>query len=189
MLRAVLSIAFVLLGATAAQATVIITFYAHHLGSKGFWVEFPHAYVTLNGTTDVGGLPVKANFGFTPPVVGPGALFGWVEGAVVGADDDYVAKDTPAFSLPLTDQQYATVLAVADKWRKFPQPSYEIDQRNCVLFVKDVAASLGLAVSDDPKFVREPALFMADLKARNGALIARAHGGGVPVVAARTSSP
>jgi hypothetical protein len=174
-LRALLAIAFQLLGATGAYAAVTIAFYAHHLGSRGLWVEFPHAYVTLNGTTEVGALPVKGNFGFTPRVVGPDVFFGWTNGVVIGADDKYVAKDTAAFSMPLTDKQYATVLAVAQRYRDYPEPSYEIDQRNCVLFVKDVAAALGLSVSDDPKFVREPELFMADLRERNVGLIARAN--------------
>lgn len=171
--RALLAIAFSLLCAGGAQAAVTISFYAHHLGSKGLWVEFPHAYVTLTGTPDAGGPAVKANFGFTPPVVGPGVLFGWTDGVVIGADDAYVAKDTPYLTLPLTDQQYAAVLAVADRYRNYPQPSYEIDKRNCVLFVKDVASTLGLSVSDDAKFVREPEQFMADLKARNTDFVAR----------------
>jgi hypothetical protein len=186
--RALLAIALLLLGATGAQAAVTIAFYAHHLGSKGLWVEFPHAYVTLTGTTEVGALPVKANFGFTPPVVGPDVLFGWVNGVVVGADDDYVAKDTPVFAMPLSDKQYAAVLAVADRWRSYPQPSYEIDKRNCVLFVKDVAAALGLAVSDESKFVREPALFLADVKARNEEAIARANAGPAVAVAVKPAA-
>jgi len=171
--RALLAIALALLCANGAHAAVTISFYAHRLGSKGLWVEFPHAYVTLTGTPNAGGPAVKANFGFTPPVVGPGVLFGWTDGVVIGADDAYVAKDTPYLTFPLTDKQYATVLAVAARYRNYPQPSYEIDKRNCVLFVKDVASSLGLSVSDEAKFVREPELFMADLKERNADAVAR----------------
>lgn len=116
---------------------------------------------------------MKANFGFTPPVVGPDVLFGWVNGAVIGADDAYVAKDTPYLTFPLTDKQYAAVLSVVERYRSYLQPSYEIDKRNCVLFVKDIALTLGLSASDDAKFVREPEMFMADLKERNAAFVAR----------------
>ena len=179
--RALLAIAFALLCANGAHAAVTISFYAHHLGSKGLWVEFPHAYVTLTGTPDAGGPAVKANFGFTPPVVGPGVLFGWTDGVVIGADDAYVAKDTPYLTFPLSDKQYAAVLAVAERYRSYPQPSYEIDKRNCVLFVKDVAGTLGLSVSDDTKFVREPEMFMADLRARNVEFIARLNAPAVQV--------
>ncbi len=166
-----------------AHAAVTISFYAHQLGSKGMWVEFPHAYVLLVGTPDAGGAPVKANYGFTPPVVGPSILFGRVDGEVVSVDDDYIAKDKPAFSFPLTDKQYAAVLAVVARWRNAPQPSYDLDTHNCVLFVKDVAAAIGLATSADDPFVRDPAGFLADLKSRNQAFLARSAGpGSAPAV-------
>lgn len=157
--------------AVPAGAAVTISFYAHKLGNKGLWVEFPHAYVTLVGT--VGNAPVKANFGFTPPVVGPSVLFGKVDGVVIGADDAYVAKDTPVFSFPLTDRQYAAVLAVAERWRSAKQPSYDIDSRNCVTFVRDIAAALGMTTTDDATFIRDPAGFLADLKSRNQAFLGR----------------
>lgn len=48
--RKLLATAVALLCASGAQAAVTISFYAHHLGSKGLWVEFPHAFVTLTGT-------------------------------------------------------------------------------------------------------------------------------------------
>jgi len=156
-----------------AQAAVTISFYAHQLGSKGMWVEFPHAYVTLTGTPDAGGAPVKVNYGFTPPVVGPSILFGRVDGEVVSVDDTYIAKDSPYFSFALTDKQYAAVLAEVDRWRNAPQPSYDLDTHNCVMFVKAVAATVGLATSTDDPFVRDPAAFMTDLKNRNMAFLAR----------------
>jgi hypothetical protein len=171
-------VAFVFLAAAApAQASVVITFYAHHLSSVGFWVEFPHAYVTLTGTTVTGALPVKANFGFTPPVVTPAILLGPVNGEVVSAKDDYIAADRPKFSFALTDKQYAAVLAVVDKWRSRPQPSYELDTHNCVTFVKEIAVAVGLEVSDDARFVRNPSDFLDDVRARNGVFLARANGG------------
>jgi hypothetical protein len=168
--------ALVLVATTPAHASVVISFYAHHLSSAGFWIEFPHAYVTLVGATDTGALPVKANFGFTPPVVTPAILLGPVDGAVVSARDAYIAADRAKFSLPLTDGQYAAVLAVVDKWRSRPQPSYELDTHNCVTFVKDIAAAVGLEVSDDERFVRDPNAFLDDVKARNTAFLARANG-------------
>jgi hypothetical protein len=170
--------ALIFLAASApARAAVVISFYAHHLSSAGFWVEFPHAYVTLVGTTEVGTLPVKANFGFTPPVVTPAILLSRVEGAVVSAKDDYIAADQPKFSFPLTDKQYGAVLAVVERWRTAPQPSYEIDTHNCVIFVKEIAVAVGLAVSDDQRFVREPNDFLDDVRTRNAAFLTRVNGG------------
>jgi hypothetical protein len=166
-----------LAAAPPAQAAVVISFYAHHLSSAGFWVEFPHAYVTLTGTTETGALPVRANFGFTPPVVTPAILLGPVDGEVVSAKDDYIAADRPKFSFALTDKQYAAVLAVVDKWRSRAQPSYEIDTHNCVTFVKEIAVAVGLEVSDDARFVRNPNDFLDDVKARNAGFLARSAGG------------
>lgn len=172
--RKLIGAALVLLCLAApAQAAVTIAFYAHQLGSKGIWVEFPHAYITLNGQPDAGGQTIKANYGFTPPVVGPSILFGRVNGEVIGADDAYVAKDTPAFSFPLTDKQYVAVIDVIKRWQNAPQPSYDLDTHNCVIFVKEIAAAVGLTTTPDDPFVRDPAAFMADLKARNTAFLER----------------
>ena len=170
MVRAIFALA---LGVVPAEAAVTISFYAHQLGSRGVWVEFPHAYVALSGTPDAGGAQVKDNYGFTPPVVGPSILFGRVDGAVVAVDDAYMAKDRPAFSLALTDRQYAAVLAVVERWREARQPSYDLDTHNCVIFVKEVAAAVGLATGVDDPFVRDPAGFLADLGSRNLAFLAR----------------
>jgi hypothetical protein len=162
--------------AAPAHAAVTIAFYAHQLGSKGIWVEFPHAYITLNGRPDAGGQTVKANYGFTPPVVGPSILFGRVNGAVIAADDAYVAKDTPVFSFPLTDKQYVAVIDVIKRWQDAPQPSYDLDTHNCVIFVKEIASAVGLATAEDNPFVRDPAKFLADLKSRNETALARLAG-------------
>ncbi len=85
----------------------------------------------------------------------------------------YIDGAVRRFSLTLTDAQYRAVLAVADKWRNWPQPSYDIDEHNCVLFVKDLAQTVGLTVSDDPKFVRDPIGFLGDVAARNATLLAQ----------------
>jgi hypothetical protein len=39
----------------------------------------------------------------------------------------------------------ASVIAVAERWRRLPQPSYELWSQNCVVFVAQIAARLGLA--------------------------------------------
>ena len=162
-----------LLLAAPAHAAVTIAFYAHQLGSKGIWVEFPHAYITLNGRADAGGPVIKGNYGFTPPVVGPSILLGKVDGEVIGADDAYVAKDTPVFSFPLTDKQYVAVIGVITRWQHAPQPSYDLDTHNCVIFVKEIAAAVGMTTTDDTTFVRDPAGFLADLKSRNATFLER----------------
>ncbi len=58
------------------------------------------------------------------------------------------------------------------RWRNWPQPSYDIDARNCVIFVKEVAQAVGLQVSDEKGFVRAPIEFLIDVAQRNAAFLA-----------------
>ena len=154
--------------ALGARAEVMLTFYSHHFGTYGFGVTFPHAYVRLGGTT-ADGKPVKANFGFTAQTISPSILWDSVEGYVISMPDDYIAMSQPHLSLPISDEQYRSVLAVVDRWRKYPQPSYTLDTRNCVTFVKEIALALQLPASSDAKFIRSPKEFLEDLQLRTSA--------------------
>jgi hypothetical protein len=80
--------------------------------------------------------------------------------------DDYIAMSQPHLSLPISDEQYRSVLAIVDRWRKYPQPSYSLDKRNCVTFVQEIAIALKLPASNDPKFIRSPKEFLEDLQLR-----------------------
>jgi len=152
--------------ASGACAEVTLTFYSHHLGTYGFGIAFPHAHVVVTGTTAADGKPVKANFGFTAETISPSILWDWVEGAVVSMPDDYIAMSQPHLSLPISDEQYRAVLAVVDRWRKYPQPSYNLDTHNCVTFVREIAIALRLPASNNVKFVRSPKEFLEDLRSR-----------------------
>jgi hypothetical protein len=89
-----------------------------------------------------------------------------VEGAVLSMPDDYIATTKPHLSLPISDEEYRAVLAIVERWRKYPQPSYNLDTHNCVTFVKEIAIALGLPASNDVKFVRSPKEFLEDLQLR-----------------------
>ena len=77
--------------------------------------------------------------------------------------------------MPISDAQYRAVRAVVQRWDQHPQPSYQLDQHNCVIFVKEIAQAVGLTASDDQKFVRNPSEFLDDLEQRNASLIAQAN--------------
>jgi hypothetical protein len=152
--------------ASGACAEVTLTFYSHHFGTYGFGIAFPHAHIGLSGTTEADAKPVKANFGFTAQTISPSILWESVEGAVLSMPDDYMARGQPHLSLPISDEQYRAVLAVVDRWRKYPQPSYNLDKHNCVTFVKEIAIALRLPASNNVKFVRSPKEFLEDLQMR-----------------------
>jgi hypothetical protein len=169
--RLALAAAVLLLLCAQAQAQIVLTFYSHKLNLHGLYLNFPHGFITLSGTTS-DGHAVKANFGWTPPAVTPAILWGKVDGEIAVADDAYVAEGVRHFSLVISDDKYRAVLALVQTWRGYKQPAYDLDDRNCVSFVKAVAVTVGLAVSDDAKFTREPSEFLDDLAARNAPLIA-----------------
>jgi hypothetical protein len=89
-----------------------------------------------------------------------------VEGYVISMPDDYMAMSQPHLSLPISDEQYRSVLALVDRWRKYSQPSYNLDSKNCVTFVKEIAMALRLPASNDAKFIRDPRGFLEDLQLR-----------------------
>lgn len=151
-----------LLLAAPALAAVRIDFY-----SRDTDVRFPHALVALQGTT-ADGAPIDANYGFTPYSLTPLALLGPVDGHVVSVEPDYLLRARLHFSMVLDDDEYARVMAVVERWRARPQPSYSLDTANCVTFVAEIAAALGLDVSDLARFVRRPTSFLRAAAARNG---------------------
>jgi len=161
-----LTVLFFFALATGASAEVTLTFYSHHFGTYGLNVTFPHAYITLSGKAGADAKPVKANFGFTAQTISPSILWDSVEGYIISMPDDYIAMSKRHFSIPISDQQYRSVLALVERWRKYPQPSYSLDTRNCVTFVKEIAIALGLPASNDAKFIRSPKEFLEDLQLR-----------------------
>jgi hypothetical protein len=151
----------------SASAAIEISFYSKDMASS-----FPHAYIRLTGTNDRTGQPIDVNYGFTPVSLGPGILFGSVRGMIESAGPEYIARSDRHFSLALTDEQYAEVVAIVDKWRDAPQPSYRLNGRNCVDFVADVATALGLQAPVIPKLMKKPKSYLDRITELNSDLIA-----------------
>lgn len=150
----------------AARAAVEIHFYSKDLGAS-----FPHAFVRLTGTVDSTGEQLDTNYGFTAVNVSPAVLMGPVAGKIQTVDPPYVARSLKHFSLPLSEEQYRSVLAVVERWRTTPQPSYRLNSRNCVFFVAEVAAALGLQAPPAPRLMKKPKSFLQKVTTDNSALI------------------
>lgn len=144
-------------------AVVQITFYSH----EGNGQYFPHAFVTLRGVDDRTRRRVDLSYGFTTPHAGLHVLSGPVTGMLELVQPDYIAGSTPHFSMPLSGAQVAGVIAVAERWRHLPQPSYELWSQNCVVFVAQVAARLGLAADLPSELVTKPSGFLDYLTRNN----------------------
>jgi hypothetical protein len=158
--------------AATAQAQIEIAFYSKDMASS-----FPHAYVRLTGTDEQTGKTIDTNYGFTPVSLGPGVLWGNVRGMIETASPVYVSRSDRHFAMKLSDAQYHMVLGIVDKWRNARQPSYNLNQRNCITFVAEVAIALGLNAPVIPKLMKKPKSYLNQITALNEAAILRWPGG------------
>jgi len=152
--RLILTISFAFFFVSPLHAEVILTFYSKELGAS-----FPHAFIGLKGTTGPEQTPVDATYGFTAKHLSPAILMGDVQGIVESVTESYRKASDAHFSIPLTDEQYGQVLATVEKWRNIPGKSYNLNRRNCVFFVGDIARTVGLTVVEDPKLMKKPRSF------------------------------
>jgi hypothetical protein len=153
-----------LLGLTQpAGAAVEIAFYSRELGGN----NFPHAFIALRGTDDSTGEQVDTTFGFTAHSVTPAILFGSVSGEIVVEGEGQMARSTRQFAVTLSDERYHAVMAVVDQWRNLPQPSYNMNHRNCVHFVAEIARTIGLRAEDVPGLMKRPRSFLLHVRAQN----------------------
>ena len=161
-LFALVAAALLAFACSPAAAAVSITFYSKELGSS-----FPHAFFILEGAPERGGARVDEDYGFSAKTVSPAILWGKVKGEVISNHSrSYVKGSEKHFSLTLTDAEYDRVMETVGRWRSAPQPSYDLDRHNCVHFVADVAASIGLK-TDTGRLMKKPTAFLRSLTKAN----------------------
>jgi len=157
--------------AAPAEARVTVTFYSHDSGMYGGDWVFPHAFILVNGTRDAGGAPVTGNWGFTASNLSIGLLWHPVDGEVTTEQTpDYVSESVRHLSVSISDAQYDALMDVVNTWKTDPEPSYDIDNHNCVTFVRELAEAIGLSADDSSKNIRDPMAFLSDLDTRNAGL-------------------
>jgi hypothetical protein len=163
MFRMLLAALALFLTATPAAAGVTITFWSHEFGSS-----FPHAFFTLRGAPDAGGLPVEANIGFTAKAVTPALLMGSVPGKLDIVKPTYIEGSDAQFSVVLTDAQYARMLALIAGWDdRLGDGRYNLGKRNCIHFVKEAARIAGLSSLDHPKLMKRPRSYLLAVRDAN----------------------
>lgn len=161
--RLLLLLSFLLLPHLPAWAAVEISFYSRELGGD----NFPHAFVHLAGTLDSTGEPVDTALGFTARSITPALLFGSVAGEVIVEAPEQIARSDRQFTIVLSDQQYRTVMEVVERWRTRRQPSYNLNRRNCVHFVGEIAAALGLSTQGTARLMKRPRSFLQHVRKIN----------------------
>lgn len=156
-------IAALLLACAPVHAAVEIAFYSRELGGN----NFPHAFISLRGTIDSTGEAVDTSYGFTAKAITPAILWGSVAGEVVVEGPRQIARSDRQFALTLTEAQYHAVMAVVARWRDRPQPSYNLNRRNCVHFVAELAETVGLRVERAARLMKRPRSFLEHVRALN----------------------
>ena len=150
----------------AARSAVQIAFY-----SKEFGATFPHAFVTMKGRLDATGEAVDTSYGFTARKITPAVLTGSVTGEGIPSAPGYIAKSDRHFALTLSDQDYAKLMAVVDRYATMSQPSYNLNHRNCVHFVAELAGAIGLKADTPKQLMKKPRSYLRALVAANRALL------------------
>ena len=151
-----------ILSPAQARAEITATFYSHDFGD-----HFPHAFFTLKGTVDATGETVDTNYGFTAKSTSPAILLGSVIGIIESKGAKYIEDSNPHFTLMLDDTQYKSLIAHVGKWRNMPGKSYNLNKQNCVHFVMEAAALLGLSVNRKSKLFKKPKSFVLEMMKLN----------------------
>lgn len=154
--------------AAPAWCAVTISFYSRELGGN----NFPHAFVVLDGTLDATGERVRGSYGFTAKTITPAILLGSVAGEVIEQSPGYIAHSDRQFALTIGDAQYRAVMGVVEQWRGLPQPSYNLNRRNCVHFVAAIAAAVGLTVDYPRRLMKRPRSYLEHVRSLNPRLLA-----------------
>ena len=161
-LVATLALAF---AAAPGWAAVQITFYTKELGSS-----FPHTFVFLDGTLDRTGERIAEDYGFSAKTISPAILWGRVGGKVISDHEpSYVKGSDRHFTVTLADEEYDRVMAAVERWRTAKQPSYSLDSANCVHFVAELAAAIGMEAAPRKGLMRKPRSFVEAITAANQA--------------------
>jgi hypothetical protein len=130
--------------------------------------RFPHAFVVLTGTVDATGEKVHGNYGFTLlETINITVLAVPAGGQIHAVRDADIPNSNLHFSLILSDEEYAKVVAMVAEWRNLPQPSYRLRERNCVTFVAQMATLLGLDGSMVAGLELKPHGFLDSVRDRN----------------------
>lgn len=136
-----------------AAAAVDITF--HSFNGSVLAGRYPHTFVSMEGTLE-DGTPIKENFGFSAKRASLAVLNGPVEHMILVEEEKWLRKTNRHFTLSMTDEQYRKVSGLVESWRNAPGKYYDLETRNCIHFVGEIAKIMGLKVNYPDKLLRKP---------------------------------
>ncbi len=160
-----------LCGALPAQARVTLSFHSFN-GSLVFG-RFPHTFIVLEGTLDATGAAVNENYGFSGVHATPAVLQGPVKHMIYIEQPKYIRSTNNHFTVPISDETYAQIVAEVATWRNLPGRGYDLERRNCIHFVGRMAELAGLEVDFPKAMLRRPKQWLNHIAAINPQLHAR----------------
>ncbi len=138
----------------AAFAQVQIHFQSFN-GSVLFG-RYPHAFIVLEGTLESTGQVVDENYGFSARHATAAVLNGPVEHMVLSESARNVRRTNRHFTMTITDAQYRRIITEVRAWQNAPGKYYNLETRNCIHFVGELARVLGLKIEYPDDMLRRP---------------------------------
>jgi len=155
----------------AAMAEVQIHF--HSFNGSVLIGRYPHTFIVLEGTLS-SGEAVNENYGFSARRATTEVLSGPVEHMVLAESERSVRRTNRHFSMTISDAQYRRIIAEVQRWQNAPGKYYDLETRNCIHFVGEMARILGLRVDYPQDMLRRPKKWLNHITALNPQLGARA---------------
>lgn len=140
--------------ATPALADVQISF--HSFNGSVLFGRYPHAFIVMEGELEETGETINENYGFTAKTVSTRILSGPVEHDVMVEEPKYISKTNRHFTVTISDKQYREITALVKKWRDAPGKYYDLDTRNCIHFVGEIAKIAGIKIEYPEDMLRRP---------------------------------
>ena len=89
---------------------------------------------------------------------------------VEAADAGYVSRSTPHFWVEISDDEYRALRERIAAWTRPPGSDYNLNRRNCIHFVADLAQHLGLEAAATNHL--KPEVFLAETTKLNETRVA-----------------
>ena len=167
MLRALKRLVLILALVSGAPALAEVQIHFHSFNGSVLWGRYPHTFIVLDGTLEETGAVVNENYGFSARRVSPAILSGPVEHMILAESARNIAKTNRHFSITLTDAEYVRVLKLVQSWMDAPGKFYDLENRNCIHFVGEIARLIGLEVDYPQDLLRRPKRWLNHIAAQN----------------------
>ncbi len=173
MLRLAKRVCLLLALVWAGPALAEVQVHFHSFNGSVVWGRYPHTFVVFEGKLENGGAVVNENYGFSARSVTPAILSGPVEHMVLAESEKNIRNTNRHFSITLTDEEYVRVLKLIQSWMDAPGKFYDLEKRNCIHFVGEIARLIGLKVDYPDDMLRRPKAWLNHISAMNPQLNAQ----------------